>query len=162
MKKISQKVIKALSIVTIVAGLLCVFGAANADTASQIAMTAATTATQPAQSGNLQPSSASVAAAAHMHPHGKSMLSMLWIPLLFGLFYVMFIRPQSKRAKEHRDTVAAIGVGDEVETIAGIIGRIVRLRDDFVVLAVADKVEITLKKAAISTVLPKGTLDSIS
>src|SRR3990167_2779378 len=69
--------------------------------------------------------------------HPGSVWSMLWLPLLLILvFYFLLIRPQSKRAKDHRSLVEAITVGDEVITTGGIIGRVARLKDNFVVLEV--------------------------
>lgn len=100
------------------------------------------------------------AAPAAAHP--GNVWSMLWLPLLLIIvFYFLLIRPQSKRAKEHRALIEAIGVGDEVITTGGILGRVVRLKDNFVVLELAQGVEISIQKASIASVLPKGTMGSI-
>jgi len=88
-----------------------------------------------------------------------SMLPMLVIFVL--LFYFLLIRPQSKRAKEHRKLVAELQIGDEVVTAGGIIGKISRQVDDFVIITISDKVEITLQKSSITTTLPKGTIKTI-
>lgn len=94
--------------------------------------------------------------------HAGSIWSMLWLPLLLIIvFYFLLIRPQSKRAKEHRTLIESIGVGDEVITTGGIIGRVARLKDNFVVLEVIKGTEMVMQKAAIASVLPKGTIDSI-
>jgi preprotein translocase subunit YajC len=87
-----------------------------------------------------------------------SMLPMLIIFVL--VFYFLLIRPQTKRAKEHRKLIDSLTTGDEVLTTGGVIGKIVRLEDDFVVLNVATNVDITLQKGAIAAVLPKGTMKS--
>lgn len=95
------------------------------------------------------------------HPPG-SVLSMLWLPLLLiVVFYFLLIRPQSKRAKEHRALVESISVGDEVMTNGGIVGRVARLKENFVVIEVAQGTEMVMQKGAIASVLPKGTMDSI-
>lgn len=83
------------------------------------------------------------------------------IAMLVGfvvIFYFLLLRPQQKRAKEHRDLVSKLAKGDEVITSGGILGKISKISDDFIVVSIADGVEITLQKNAISTVLPKGTI----
>jgi preprotein translocase subunit YajC len=82
----------------------------------------------------------------------------------FGLiFYFLIYRPQAKRVKEHRNLMAALGKGDEVLTQGGLIGRISKIAEDkdFVVISLNDTTEVTVQKAAISAVLPKGTLKSL-
>lgn len=81
--------------------------------------------------------------------------------LIGALFYFMIFRPQSKQAKQQQQMLGDIAKGDEVLTSGGIIGKIVKLRDDFIVLHIADNVELKLKKSSISKVLPKGTFKSI-
>ncbi|MBV53548.1 MAG: preprotein translocase subunit YajC [Coxiellaceae bacterium] len=84
--------------------------------------------------------------------------------IMFGLFIVIFyfllVRPQQKRAKEQKSLMDSVAIGDEVVTAGGIVARITKLREGFVVLAIAEGVEMTLQKSSISAVLPKGTLDS--
>ena len=82
----------------------------------------------------------------------------------FGLiFYFLIYRPQAKRVKEHRNLMAALGKGDEVLTQGGLVGRISKIADDkdFVVIALNDTTEVTVQKAAVSAVLPKGTQKSL-
>lgn len=74
------------------------------------------------------------------------------------IFYLLLWRPQAKRAKEHRQLMANLAVGDEVTTSGGIVGKVTRLQDDLIGIKIAENVEITLQKAAVSSVLPKGTL----
>ncbi len=76
------------------------------------------------------------------------------------IFYLLLWRPQAKRAKEHRQLMASLAVGDEVTTTGGIVGKIARLNDDLLSLKVAENVEINIQKAAVSSVLPKGTIKS--
>lgn len=80
---------------------------------------------------------------------------------LFVFMYFVVIRPQQKRRKEHAKLVAGLGKGDEVVTTAGILGRINRIEGNFVVLEVADKVELKFQREAVHAVLPKGTLKAI-
>lgn len=77
------------------------------------------------------------------------------------IFYFLIWRPQSKRAKEHKALMGGLNKGDEVITSGGIVGRITRLTDDFIVVEVADNVELKVQKVAVATALPKGTLKDI-
>lgn len=90
---------------------------------------------------------------------GFSLLMMLVIFLVF--LYFTAWRPQSKRAKEQRDLLNSLAKGDEVLTIGGIVGKISKLSETYIVLAVADNLEITVLKSSIANALPKGTLKSI-
>lgn len=95
-------------------------------------------------------------------PPGGSIMSLLPTLLIFALvFYFLLIRPQTKRAKEQRKLMESISKDDEVVTIGGLAGKVVRVADNYVVLSVSENVEIVLQKAAISMILPKGTLKSI-
>lgn len=89
-----------------------------------------------------------------------------WSPLLMlgmfiVIFYVMVWRPQSKRTKEHKELMGGLAKGDEVISSGGICGKVVKVNDGFVVVEVADKVELTFQKQSISSTLPKGTLKGI-
>lgn len=105
------------------------------------------------------PSAAKEAAGTHMKSGGSSM-SMLLMLFLVVAFYFLLVRPQTKRAKEHKQLVEKVSVGDEVVTTAGILGRVKSMDDTYVVLSVGTT-ELTLQKNALASVLPKGTLDSI-
>jgi preprotein translocase subunit YajC len=92
---------------------------------------------------------------------GGEMFQIFFLVGLFVLFYFIAIRPQRKRQKEHTDMVSALSKGDEVVTTSGILGKITRLEDNFVVVQVADNVELKFQRSSINAVLPKGTLKSI-
>ncbi|CAN7675748.1 MULTISPECIES: preprotein translocase subunit YajC [Pseudomonas] len=77
------------------------------------------------------------------------------------IFYLMIWRPQSKRAKEHKNLLGNLQKGDEVVTSGGIAGKVVKVSDDFVVIEVSDTVELKIQKVAIAATLPKGTLKAI-
>ena len=74
------------------------------------------------------------------------------------VFYILLWRPPSKRAKQHRELIGSLAKGDEVITSGGIVGRISKVNDDFVTVAIAENVEIKVQKPAISAVLPKGSM----
>ena len=79
---------------------------------------------------------------------------------MFAVLYFFMIRPQQKKAKEHKALVDALAKGDEVITQGGIAGRITKVADDFITVAIAENVEVQFQKGAVGTVLPKGTLKS--
>ena len=81
--------------------------------------------------------------------------------VLIILFYFMLIRPQMKRAKETRQMLGALAKGDEAVTTGGLAGKIVNIGENYISLEVADNVTIKVQKAAISSVLPKGTLKNL-
>lgn len=87
--------------------------------------------------------------------------NLIFIGGMFLLFYLILWRPQSKRAKEHRELVSAIAKGDEVMTSGGIIGRVTRVSDDYIAVEIAKGVEIRLQKSSIAAALPKGTIENI-
>ncbi len=81
---------------------------------------------------------------------------------LFLAMYFLLVRPQNNRAKAHRDLVSQLAKGDEVLTSGGLLGKITGLSDDYVTLRIAEGVEATFQRHAITKTLPKGTLKSIS
>lgn len=89
------------------------------------------------------------------------LMSFIPLVIIFVVFYFLLIRPQIKRAKEHKNMVAALAAGDEVVTSGGLLGKVTELKDDFVVLKVAEGVQVKVQKHAVSTVLPKGTVDNV-
>jgi len=66
-----------------------------------------------------------------------------------------------KRQKEHRNMVAALGKGDEVVTSGGLLGKITQVSDHYITVEVAQPVEVVMQRAAVSTVLPKGTIKAL-
>ena len=84
--------------------------------------------------------------------------SLVMLVVIFALFYFMFIRPQQKRAKEHRNMVAELKKGDEVISNGGIAGTITQVGENFISLEVADNIQIKVQKQAVATLLPKGSL----
>jgi preprotein translocase subunit YajC len=89
------------------------------------------------------------------------LMQLLPIVLMFVVLYFLMIRPQMKRAKEHKALVEALAKGDEVVTGGGIAGRVTKVSDNFLTLEVAVNVEIQVQKQAVTVVLPKGTLRAL-
>jgi len=88
-------------------------------------------------------------------------IGLLPIVLMFVLLYFLMIRPQMKRAKEAKAMIEALQKGDEVITAGGVLGRITRLSDAYISLEIAPNTEISVQKAAVQVLLPKGTIKSI-
>ena len=91
---------------------------------------------------------------------GESLMSMLPIILMFVILYFLMIRPQMKKAKEHKTMLDGLQKGDEVIAV-GILGKISKITDNYVSLEIADDVTIQVQKQAVSTLLPKGTIKDV-
>jgi len=92
----------------------------------------------------------------------SGMSTIIMMVLFAAVFYFLLIRPQSKRAKEHKTMLEAIQKGDEVVTSGGIIGKVSKITDGFIVLNVAQGVEMKFQKHAVTATLPKGTIKGIN
>lgn len=92
---------------------------------------------------------------------GGGIESMLLIVLMFGVLYFLMIRPQMKRAKEHKAMVEALQKGDEIISAGGILGRVSKLNENYVTLEIANSVEVQIQRSAVQVVLPKGTIKNI-
>ncbi|WP_303787103.1 preprotein translocase subunit YajC [Azovibrio restrictus] len=97
------------------------------------------------------------AAAAAAQPGFMQFLPLI---LMFVVIWFLMIRPQMKRAKEHKALVDGLQKGDEVVTQGGVAGRVTKLGDAYISLEVAEGVEIIVQRPAVQIVLPKGTLKS--
>jgi preprotein translocase subunit YajC len=93
---------------------------------------------------------------------GSGMMSFLPLIAMFAVLYFIMIRPQIKRQKEHRKMLAAIAKGDEVVTSGGLVGEVVKISDAYIGIEIADKVEVTAQKNAVTAILPKGTFRSLT
>ena len=99
-------------------------------------------------------------AAASSDPTGGFM-QLLPMILMFAVLWFLMVRPQMKKAKEHKALIAAIAKGDEVVTGGGLLGKVVKVGDNYVTLEIAEGTEVVVQKPAIGLVLPKGTLKSL-
>jgi preprotein translocase subunit YajC len=89
------------------------------------------------------------------------MWSMLPIVLMFVVLYFIMIRPQMKRAKEHKAMIDALQKGDEVIAAGGVVGKVGKINENYVALQIAEGVEVMVQRAAVQLVLPKGTIKNI-
>ena len=104
------------------------------------------------------------AVAAAGAPAGQSSpYSLVIMLVVFGLiFYFMILRTQQKRGKEHKKLMESIGKGDEVLTNGGLIGRVAKVSETgYIVIALNDTTEVTIKRDYVTAVLPKGTMKAL-
>lgn len=92
---------------------------------------------------------------------GSEMLSLLPMIGIFVVFYFLLIRPQQKRAKEQKAMMEALQKGDEVVTAGGVVGKVIKLDDNYVTLNVGGNTEISFQRNAVTALLPKGSLKQI-
>jgi preprotein translocase subunit YajC len=90
-----------------------------------------------------------------------SLLASL-LPLVFivVIFWLLIIRPQMKRNKQHRELVANLSEGDEVVSAGGLLGKITEVGDNFIQVELADGIVVKMQKQSVGQVVPKGTFDS--
>lgn len=92
---------------------------------------------------------------------GNPIVTLLMFVGLFVFMYLFIIRPQRKRQKEHQNLVAALSKGDEVVMNSGLLGKIVKVDENYIVLDTGNDIEQTFQKVAVHAVLPKGTIKSL-
>ena len=105
----------------------------------------------------ISPAFAQAAGAAQENPF----LTFLPMIAIFVVFYFLLIRPQQKKQKEARAMLEALEKGNEVVTAGGMLGRIVKLDEQYVTVEVAPNVQVVVQRGAISQLLPKGTLKAL-
>ena len=91
----------------------------------------------------------------------SSITGILPLIFMFVVLWFLMIRPQMKRAKEHKALIEGLQKNDEVLTQGGIVGKVVSISDAYVTVEVAANTQIIVQKQAIGAVLPKGTIKSI-
>lgn len=89
------------------------------------------------------------------------MMSFAFPIILLALFYFMLIRPNQKRAKEHRQMQTGLAKGDEVVTDGGLMGKITEINDNAISVQIAENIEVKIRRESINSVLPKGTLKKL-
>jgi len=86
---------------------------------------------------------------------------ILPLVLMFGIFYFLLIRPQQKKAKEHKGMVGGLSKGDEIITNGGLLAKITDVDDNFLTCKISDNVEVKVQPRAVASVLPKGTIKTL-
>jgi len=92
---------------------------------------------------------------------GPGMEMIFMLLAMFGIFYFLLIRPQQKKAKEHKNMIDALNKGDEIITNGGLLAKITATDENFLTCKVADNVEVKIQRHAIASVLPKGTIKNL-
>ena len=92
---------------------------------------------------------------------GDPFMALLPLVLFAVVFYFLLIRPQAKRQKEHRKMVEALAKGDEIISMGGMAGRIADIGENFALIEIADGVQVKIRRTAVESVLPKGTLKEL-
>jgi len=77
---------------------------------------------------------------------------------MFALMYFLLIRPQQKRAKDHKKVLSELKKGDEVVTNGGIVGKIISVDESFADMEIASGVTVKVQKQGINNKIPKGTV----
>ncbi|KUM02530.1 preprotein translocase subunit YajC [Chromobacterium subtsugae] len=94
-------------------------------------------------------------------PAGFDLMGFLPMIVIFVLFWFLMVRPQQKRMKETQKMLSEIQKGDEVVTQGGIVGRVAKTSEQYLTLEIANGVEITVQRGAVSAKLEKGTMKSL-
>lgn len=94
-------------------------------------------------------------------PAGGGISLIIWTVIFIGLMYFLMIRPQMKRAKEHKQMVDSLSKGDEIVTSGGLLGRIKEIGENFILVEIGKDMEVKVQKHAVSATLPKGTMKSL-
>ncbi|MGB7756682.1 MAG: preprotein translocase subunit YajC [Salinisphaera sp.] len=92
---------------------------------------------------------------------GSAIYSIGMIVVFFAIMFFLVIRPQMKRQKEHKKLIESLTKGSEIVTAGGVAGRIREVGENFLVVEVAKDVEIRVQKSSVTSVVPKGTMDSL-
>ena len=92
---------------------------------------------------------------------GDALTSFLPLIVIFVIFYFLLIRPQSKKAKEQKLMIEALAKGDEIVTNGGVLGKIVKVGDNFIEVEVATGVNLKVQRHAVSMLMPKGTIKEL-
>lgn len=101
------------------------------------------------------------ALAAAPQGQGDPLMSFLPLIFIFVVFYFLLIRPQAKKAKEHKQMVEALAKGDEVVTNGGLLGRIAKVGDNFIELDIAEGTTVKVQRHAVANLMPKGTIKGL-
>lgn len=92
-------------------------------------------------------------------PEG-GLLGFIPLILIFVIFYFLIIRPQVKRAKEHKKLTESVAKGDEVVTGGGLLGKVTDVSDNFVTLEISEGIEVKVQRQSVASLVPKGTIKS--
>ena len=87
--------------------------------------------------------------------------NIIMLVFIAAVFYFLLIRPQQKRARQHREMLGALAVGDEVVTSGGILGAVRKIGDTHVEIDLGGNKIALLQKGSVQALLPKGTIENL-
>ena len=90
----------------------------------------------------------------------SALLGLLFPVLIVVIFWLLIIRPQMKRNKQHRELVSSLAVDDEIVSAGGLLGKVTEVGDNFIKVELADGVLVKMQKSSVGQIVPKGTFDS--
>jgi preprotein translocase subunit YajC len=90
-----------------------------------------------------------MAGGAQQQGGGSGMEGIVMLVIMFAIFYLLLIRPQQKRAKQHKELVENLKTGDQVVSAGGIHGKVVAVQEDIVTLEVASNVRIKINRSSV-------------
>lgn len=91
-------------------------------------------------------------AAAQQQAAPNPWANVIMLVVMFAIFYFLLIRPQQKKAKEHKQLIDSIKVGDQIVTAGGVHGKVAALQEDTVIVEVATGVKVKFNRSAIVSV----------
>jgi preprotein translocase subunit YajC len=91
----------------------------------------------------------------------SALMTFLPLIVMVPLLYFLMIRPQQKRNREQREMTNNLSKGDEVVVNGGLAGKVTGVGEVYLTVEIADGVNVKIQKAAVSSVLPKGTLKNL-
>lgn len=94
-------------------------------------------------------------------PEANPLITLVMFGGLFVFMYLFIIRPQRKRQKDHETLTSSIAKGDEVVMSSGMLGKVVKIDDSYLVLETGNNIELKFQKIAVHAILPKGTIKAI-
>ena len=93
---------------------------------------------------------------------GPELNTFIFFGVMIAIMYFMMIRPQMKKQKELKAMIDSIAKGTEVVTNGGILGRVNKVKDDYLVVEIAPNIEVVVQRNAVANVLQTGTIKSVN
>ena len=81
---------------------------------------------------------------------GNPFMGFIPILLVFVIFYMLILRPQQRKQKEHQKMVEALGKGDQIVTSGGMFATVLNVKEDRIVATISEGVKVELTKAAVA------------
>ena len=88
---------------------------------------------------------------------GSPLMGIVPFILMFVIFYFLLIRPQQKKAKEHREMISNIKKGDRIVTSGGIYGRVTGMDESTLTVEISDKVRVKVARGNVSALAGPNT-----